>query len=650
MPNFKNPTVGFVTNFASALLALLVLCSASRGQTLTPVAYNNPDLVVDLGVGLWAWPLPMDYDQDGDLDLVVTCPDKPMAGTYFFENLEGNVRLPIFRPGVRIAESARNVQISYVDGKPRVLMPAREYSSFLSQGFETSHKLPLHGKLNQPGKFRANQWKWADYDGDNRLDLIIGLGEWTEYGWDNAYDSEGNWMRGPLRGRVWWARNIGSNEKPNFDTPVRLEADGKAIDVYGMPSPNLADFDADGDLDLICGEFLDGFTWFENLGTRTQPKLAAGRRLSFQGEPLRMDLQMIVPVAIDWDRDGDYDLIVGDEDGRVALLEHTGKVVDHMPQFRPPVYFQQQAEYLKSGALVTPVSFDWDHDGDSDLVCGNSAGYVELFTNLGGQPAKWSRPERLEADEKTIRIQAGPNGSIQGPAEAKWGYTTLSIGDWDHDQLPDLIVNSIWGKIEWYRNTGTRTAPKLAAAQPIEVAWQAEPPKPAWNWWDPEPNHLVTQWRTTPLIVDFNADGLNDLVMLDHEGFLAFYERTRDSKGQLELQPGKRIFVDESGQPVQLNKKTAGSSGRRKLALVDWDGDGRLDLLLNSKSCDWMRNLRNEGENIVLKEMGPLSERVLAGHTTSPTTVDWNHDGIPELLLGAEDGRIYHQERITKSE
>jgi hypothetical protein len=33
---------------------------------------------------------------------------------------------------------------------------------------------------------------------------------------------------------------------------------------------------------------------------------------------------MIIPVALDWDKDGDLDLIVGDEDGRVAFVEHTG--------------------------------------------------------------------------------------------------------------------------------------------------------------------------------------------------------------------------------------------------------------------------------------------------------------------------------------
>ncbi|MCA9231638.1 MAG: VCBS repeat-containing protein [Planctomycetales bacterium] len=633
----------------SVLLAVLSFAAPTRGQELVPIAYNNPDLHVDLGVGLWSWPLPMDYDGDGDHDLVVACPDRPMSGTYFFENVDGDAKLPVFRPGVLVAGKERNVQLSYVDGQPRVLIPGAEFHEFLTKGFESSRKLSLDENLKMKGKLRANQWKWADYDGDNRLDLLIGIGEWTEYGWDNAYDSDGNWTNGPLRGWVWLARNTGTYEEPQFAEPVRLEAGGETLDVFGMPSPNLADFDDDGDLDLICGEFLDGFTWFENVGTRTEPKLAAGRRLSYQGKPLRMDLEMIVPVAFDWDKDGDQDLIVGDEDGRVALVEHTGQVVDHMPQFKPPVYFQQQAHYLKSGALVTPVSFDWDHDGDEDLVCGNSAGYIELFTNLGGSPIRWTGPQRLQAEGKTIRVQAGPNGSIQGPAEAKWGYTTLSVGDWDHDNRPDLMVNSIWGKIEWYRNVGTLNEPQLAAAEPIQVAWPSTPPKPAWNWWNPEGNNLVTQWRTTPLIVDLDNDGLNDLVVLDHEGYLAFFQRSRAGDGQLELQPGRRIFIDEQGQPIQLNAGIAGKSGRRKLALVDWDGDGRLDLLMNSKSCDWMRNVRDEGEFIVLKEMGPLSEKVLAGHTTSPTTVDRNGDGVPELLLGAEDGRIYYQERTSNS-
>ncbi|NOY42188.1 MAG: VCBS repeat-containing protein [Planctomycetes bacterium] len=619
-----------------------------RSEELTPIKYNHSGLEVDLGVGLWAWPMPMDFDGDGDNDLVVMCPDKPMNGTYFFENVEGDVKMPVFRPGVRIGGSAKNAQVSYVDGKPRVLTPGREYHKFLEKGFKTSKNLPLPERLGVQEKMRANQWKYVDYDGDHLVDLIVGLGIWADYGWDDAFDSAGHWTRGPLHGHVYWARNTGTADAPKYAEPVLLTAAGKPIDVFGMPSPNFADYDADGDLDLICGEFLDGFTWFENVGSRTEPKYAAGRRLSYGDKPILMDLQMFVPTAFDWDKDGDVDLIAGDEDGRVALIEHTGKVVDHMPQFKPPVYFQQQAEYVKCGALVSPCSYDWDGDGDADLVCGNTAGYIELIENLGGQPVKWAAPRRLQADGKTIRFQAGPNGSIQGPAEAKWGYTTLTVGDWDHDSLPDLVVNSIWGKVVWLRNIGTRTHPKLAAQQPIEVQWPAKAPKPAWNWWSPEGKNLVTQWRTTPVVVDFDGDDLNDLVMLDHEGYLAFFQRTRTPAGELQLQPGSRMFVDESGKPWQFNVRQAGKSGRRKLAIVDWDGDGRLDVLANGANCDWYRNIRNEGENVVLKAMGMLGKKKLAGHTTSPTTVDWNNDGLPELLLGAEDGRFYYLPRSGK--
>ena len=96
-------------------------------------------------------------------------------------------------------------------------------------------------------------------------------------------------------------------------------ADGKPVDTFGCPSPNFADFDGDGDLDLLCGEFLDRFTYFENVGSPSAPRYAAARRLHTRdGVALAMDLQMIVPVAFDWDQDGDWDLIVGDEDGRVA--------------------------------------------------------------------------------------------------------------------------------------------------------------------------------------------------------------------------------------------------------------------------------------------------------------------------------------------
>jgi len=215
------------------------------------------------------------------------------------------------------------------------------------------------------------------------------------------------------------------------------------------------------------------------------------------------------------------------------------------------------------------------------------------------------------------------------------------VADWDHDSLPDLVVNSIWGKIVWYRNVGTRTRPELADAQPVRVEWPGKPPKPAWNWWDPEPGTLVTQWRTTPVVVDWDGDGLSDLVVLDHEGYLALFRRRRDGD-RLVLLPGERLFHDAKGKPLRLNSGAAGKSGRRKLCAVDFDGDGRRDLLVNSKSAEFFRNTSDAGPPWTLQNRGALSDRRLAGHTTSPTTVDWDGDGRPELLVGAEDGFLYY--------
>ncbi|MEZ0266411.1 MAG: FG-GAP repeat domain-containing protein, partial [Phycisphaerae bacterium] len=116
-----------------ALLSLSCVSPDASGQ-LRRMPYNNPGLNVDLGVGLWAWPLPMDYDNDGDLDLVVSCPDKPYNGTYLFENPgKGNKeKLPVFKPAVRVGKGYTNIQVSFVDGKPRVLVPGSEITDFRS--------------------------------------------------------------------------------------------------------------------------------------------------------------------------------------------------------------------------------------------------------------------------------------------------------------------------------------------------------------------------------------------------------------------------------------------------------------------------------------------------------------------------------------
>src|SRR5262249_6882009 len=153
------------------------------------------------------------------------------------------------------------------------------------------------------------------------------------------------------------------------------------------------------------------------------------------------------------------------------------------------------------------------------------------------------------------------------------------------------------------------TQPKLAAAQPIEVEWSGAPPALAYGWMRPAGKALLTQWRTTPVAVDWNKDGLMDLVMLEQQGFLVWVQRAKRGD-KLELLPPQKVFhgenfsvadgrhniVDKNPGFIRLNSGIAGKSGRRKLCVTDWDGDGRLDLLVNSANANFLRNMINRAE------------------------------------------------------
>ena len=65
---------------------------------------------------------------------------------------------------------------------------------------------------------RGNFWRYVDFDGDGKTDLVVGVDDWTEYGWDNAYTPEGKWIAGPLRGFVYVLRNSGTNDAPKYET------------------------------------------------------------------------------------------------------------------------------------------------------------------------------------------------------------------------------------------------------------------------------------------------------------------------------------------------------------------------------------------------------------------------------------------------
>lgn len=661
-------------------LFLLVSCSSEGDKNdermygdnlLHKLAYNNPGLVVDLDAGFKAVPMPMDFDGDGDLDLLISeSASYTESGIFYFENLSGNVPLPLFRRRMKVSFERRRLgddgarfQVSDVQGRMHVLTPDRVreklllYKDVPENVFWDENEVILPEEGYDYLHNCKSEWKLIDFDGDGVHDLVAvatgdrprsyrgkvaKLAEKIEY----VTDGENH---------VLFLKNNGTDDTPVYDAPKRLlKSDGSSLAEGLSLKPMFADFDNDGDYDFLSigknqesfeVEWNDDFLiYFENTGSPTNHEFSSGKVLTIDKLPIQFESRATMHlVAVDWDKDGYTDILAGDEDGKISYLRHTGKFNQGLPQFEAPVFFQQEAKYVDFGALAAPRVFDWDGDGLDDIISGNGVGHIGFIKNLGGKTPSWDAPELLEVGGKPIRLIQ--NEALPNTEPPIWGYTTIDVGYWDEDDLPDILANEHNGNVVFFKNIGTRTSPALDFPKPLPVMWEGDPLRPAWVPGVANDSELLAPWRTSPFIMDVNEDGLNDLVMLDHEGYLAVYPRKK-VEGQLVLAHPQRNFIYPDGRAILLNQRQGSSSGRLKITFHDWDGDGLEDLIVSSKpAVDWMKNKGKKDGKIVLEYMGRVLSQTLMGHTDGPVASDFNNDGVPDLLVGTETGQFYYWQR-----
>ena len=322
------------------------------------VSYGWTGVRGKLSVGLWAHAVALDFDGDGATDVIVSCLDVGYSGTYLFRNIGTNAK-PLFDRPLWIGPPARDLVAADFNGDGAVDFVTRDgnYSDVRKNGF--SHFVPV--KLPRDYWVGSDDLHYpVDWDGDGKIDVLVGTSDWREYGWADSYNSKGKWTRGCIHGYVYFHRNLGTNEHPQYAPPVLLQAGGKTLDLRGTPAPNPVDWFGRGRLDLIGGDFLDAVTLFENVGTRTKPVLAAGKLLAAGGKPIKMDLCMIQPRVVDWYGDGRPSLLIAEEDGRVVLVENSAPK-GQPPNLLPPKYLEQVDPYVKCGALARPtfVQLEW---------------------------------------------------------------------------------------------------------------------------------------------------------------------------------------------------------------------------------------------------------------------------------------------------
>lgn len=616
----------------------------------------NRDGTMPAKSGLICQPVVGDWDGDGRLDVLVQCGGVTMIGGWLYCGTDDPLSV---RAGRFLGGEYRTGATSAVlcDGRTAFVKPG----GFLPDMKATKPKAfrDIRGGEVLPPT-RCWRWTAGDVDCDGRDDLVIMTDSWKRFGWHDAYDASGAWTNGPVQGLCYWKRNLsgGFDENTRWDVARAFTlVNGFPIEAYGNPNVLMDDWDGDGDKDLVVSAFTGEYAYYENVGTGADPVFDHPRSLRLASGTVFKAINCIPNgVVVDWDRDGRNDLIVTEEDGYILFYRNTGKVdARRVPVFADPVALRQPCKDLCFGALATPAAFDMDGDGDLDLVVGNSAGYLALIENLSGKGVahpSWAEPRLIKVDGRPFVIKAGYNGSIQGPVEAGFGYTVPSVADWDGDGLPDIMLNSIWGDVVWLRNVGALREPKFAGPFDVEVAWKGPQPRLDWGWYVPEkkanPKALLTQWRTTPYMIDLDKDGLMDLVMMDQEGYLALFRRAKDAGGRLILNSPERVLCS-GDTPIRLSAPNpkgwlggkGGAAGRHKICFLDWDGDGVLDLVVNSRNAALWRGLGLKDGKWRFAWKGDMGKVRLAGHSACPTRVDFDGDGRDDLLLGAEDGRFY---------
>lgn len=185
---------------------------------------------------------------------------------------------------------------------------------------------------------------------------------------------------------------------------------------------------------------------------------------------------------VDFNADGVTDIFTATYDGSVHVAYGQSAAADHMTPkgYADPVHVLDQNGqrvglemmwYVDKKSwtsvfklqCITAVAFDWDADGDLDILMGcYNTGNVYLRYNDG----KADAPAFRTTNEMVLA--GGEPFALAG------GVTALRLVDWDGDGLTDLVSGSfgakdrsVLGGVYLYRNAGKRGAPEFASAEAL---------------------------------------------------------------------------------------------------------------------------------------------------------------------------------------
>jgi FG-GAP-like repeat len=520
----------------------------------------------------------------------------------------------------------------------------------------------------------------VDWDGDGDTDLLVG-GEWNRVVlFRNARDGKGE----PLLENAGLLRL--ANGEP-FHVPWQPSPETEPSYTYTKDYYSVletADWDDDGDLDLLAGGYVTGRVYlFENVGQPgEEPRLRLVGPVEADGEPLDV-AWCAAPTVGDLDGDGDLDLISGsmpmtegggDSASRERFLTYfrnDGARAD--PRLRKVVLPHTGA--FPAMALSTPRFIDWTNDGTLDLVVSAST-QVFLYRNVGttaeprfeahGQalPSQWGTAtlsmnqfvdwnddgflDGVNAPYVHLSTGKGSPGTFDQPISLlkpgqtishlsgigdDWQY--LRLYDLDNDGLIDLMDADHSGHFWWHPNRGTQHDPDLDSAGVMLALKDGGPVsvgegRSGFN--------ALQGARATYAVGDFDGDGLQDLVTSDFSGAVRYF-RQADKTTESEAP----IF--EAG--IDVGKM----AGRAAPSAADWNGDGWMDVVVASSATDAAVFLgRGEVDGSPFQAAQPLALANAPYGSGAPVVVaDYNGDGDQDIILYTAYGYMcfYEHSHIT---